>query len=316
MLEYDVVIVGGGPAGLCAGLYTARARLKTVILEKGIPGGQIVNTGMVDDYPGIEEIMGPELAKRMEDHAKKFGAEIRQEEVLEVYCEGEDRITKTDEEEYRAKAVILSAGGNPKYLEIPGEKKFWGKGVSYCAICDGPFFKDEAIAVVGGGDAAVEEGTYLAKFGKKIYIIHRRDQLRAQKIIQERARNEPKVEFVWDTVVEEICGDDGAEHLRLKNVKTGETSQLEASGVFIFIGFEPNSGLVREPLDQDENGYFITDAHMRTKIPGIYAVGDVRTQLARQLTTAVGDATTAAVAVEKYIEALRDAKAAQQAPSA
>ena len=311
MEVFDVVVIGGGPAGLCAGLYAGRAKLKTVVLEKGVPGGQIVNTGDVEDYPGFEHIMGPELAQKMEEHCKKFGAEIRMEEVLEVYCDGEDRVTRTDENEYRSKVVILSAGGSPNYLEIPGEKDYWGKGVSYCAICDGAFFQDEVIAVIGGGDAAVEEGLFLTKYGSKVPIIHRRDQLRATKIIQERAFNSEKIEFIWDTVVEEIVGDDKeVKHLTLKNVKTGETDRLDVGGVFIFIGFTPNSGLVREPLDKDENGYYVTDETMQTNIPGIYAVGDVRTQVARQLTTAVGDATTAAVAAEKYIESLHDKEAA------
>lgn len=309
MENFDIVVVGGGPAGLCAGLYSGRAKLKTVVLEKGIPGGQIVNTGDVEDYPGFEHIMGPELAQKMEDHCKKFGAEIRMEEVEEVYCEGEDRITRTSENEYRSKVVILSAGGSPVYLEIPGEKKYWGKGVSYCAICDGAFFQDQVIAVVGGGDAAVEEGLFLTKYGSKVLIVHRRDRLRAQKIIQERAFKEEKIEFIWDTVAEEIVGDDKeVKSIRLKNVKTGESSELELGGVFVFIGFTPNSGLVRDHLEKDENGYYLTDETMMTNISGIFAIGDVRTQVARQLTTAVGDATTAAVAAEKYIESLHDAK--------
>ena len=305
----DIVVVGGGPAGPCAGLYSGRAKLKTVVLEKGIPGGQIVNTGDVEDYPGFEHIMGPELAQKMEDHCKKFGAEIRMEEVEEVYCDGEDRVTRTNENEYRSKVVILSAGGSPVYLEIPGEKEYWGKGVSYCAICDGAFFQDQVIAVVGGGDAAVEEGLFLTKYGSKVLIVHRRDRLRAQKIIQERAFKEEKIEFIWDTVAEEIVGDDKeVKSIRLKNVKTGESSELELGGVFVFIGFTPNSGLVRDHLEKDENGYYLTDETMMTNISGIFAIGDVRTQVARQLTTAVGDATTAAVAAEKYIESLHDAK--------
>jgi thioredoxin reductase (NADPH) len=207
----------------------------------------------------------------------------------------------------------LSAGGSPNYLEIPGEKEYWGKGVSYCAICDGAFFQDQVIAVVGGGDAAVEEGLFLTKYGSKVLLVHRRDQLRAQKIIQERAFKEEKMDFIWDSVAEEIIGDGNeVKHIQLKNVKTGETSQVDVGGVFVFIGFTPNSGLVREPLDKDENGYYFTDSSMQTNIKGIYAVGDVRTQVARQLTTAVGDATTAAVAAEKYIESLHDPKVAEQ----
>ena len=301
--NYDIIVVGGGPGGLTAGMYGARANRKTILIEKYMPGGQIANTHEVEDYPGFELISGAELAMKMTEHAKKFGLEVISDEVLEVYVDGKDRVVKCASGDiYRGKAVILSPGGAPNLLNIPGEKEFSGKGVSYCAICDGAFFKDEVIAVAGGGDAAVEEGMFLTKFGKKVILIHRRDQLRAQKVIQDRAFRNPKMEFIWDSVVEKINGEGKVKSLTLKNLKTGEISELEVGALFIFIGFVPNSNLTREELKKDENGYIITNERMETSIPGIYACGDVRAQLVRQITNAVGDATTAAVAAEKYIE--------------
>jgi thioredoxin reductase (NADPH) len=301
---YDVVIVGGGPGGLCAGMYSARARRKTVCLEKFLPGGQIAMTGEVEDYPGFEHISGAELGMKLTDHAKKFGLEIEMEEVLEVYCDGEDRVARcASGNTYRGKAVILSTGGSPVKLNIPGEVAYAGKGVSYCAICDGAFFRDKVIAVVGGGDAAVEEGAFLTKFGTKVHVIHRREQLRAQKIIQQRAFDNPKMNFIFDTVVESINGNDRVvTDLTLKNVKTGVVSKLDVGAIFVYVGFHPNSGIVREGLKRDPNGYIITDEKMETSIPGIFCCGDVRAQLVRQVTNAVGDGTTAAVAAEKYIE--------------
>jgi thioredoxin reductase (NADPH) len=305
---YDVVIVGGGPGGLCAGMYSARARRKTVCLEKFLPGGQIAMTGEVEDYPGFEHISGAELGMKLTDHAKKFGLEIEMEEVLEVYCDGEDRVARcASGNTYRGKAVILSTGGSPVKLNIPGEVAYAGKGVSYCAICDGAFFRDKVIAVVGGGDAAVEEGAFLTKFGTKVHVIHRREQLRAQKIIQQRAFDNPKMNFIFDTVVESINGNDRVvTDLTLKNVKTGVVSKLDVGAIFVYVGFHPNSGIVREGLKRDPNGYIITDEKMETSIPGIFCCGDVRAQLVRQVTNAVGDGTTAAVAAEKYIEHLED----------
>ena len=303
--EYDIVIVGGGPGGLTAGLYGARANRRTVLIEKYMPGGQIANTHEVDDYPGFDLISGAELAMKMTDHAKKFGVEVVSDEVTEIYSDGDDRIvTCASGDTYRGKAVILSTGGSPYYMNVPGEEEFNGKGVSYCAICDGAFFKDEIIAVVGGGDAAVEEGIFLTKFGKKVIIIHRRDELRAQKINQERAFKNPKMEFIWDTVVESVNGDEKVNSLTLKNVKTGEKSELEVGAIFVFIGFKPNSGLTREEMKKDAGGYILTNERMETSISGVFACGDVRSQLVRQITNAVGDATTAAVAAEKYIEEL------------
>lgn len=309
--HYDIVIVGAGPGGLCAGLYAARARRKVVCLEKYLPGGQIAITGEVEDYLGFESIQGAELGMKFRDHAVKFGLEIEMEEVEEVYTDGEDRVARCASGNiYRAKAVILATGGSPVYLGVPGEKDYSGRGVSYCAICDGAFFKNQVIAVVGGGDAAVEEGAFLTKFASKVIIIHRRDQLRAQKIIQQRAFENPKVEFVWDTVVEEIHGNEKqVTHLTVRNIKTNEKSEIQCGAVFPYIGFHPNANYVREKLNVDDQGYIITDYKMQTNIPGVFAVGDVRQQFVRQVTNAVGDGTVAAVAAEKYIEELEDAHA-------
>lgn len=306
--DYEVIVVGGGPGGLCAGMYSARARRKTVCLEKFLPGGQIALTGEVEDYLGFEHISGAELGQKFTDHAKKFGLEVEMEEVVEVYTDGDHRIAKCASGDlYRAKAIILSTGGSPVKLGIPGEQEYGGRGVSYCAICDGAFFRDKVIAVVGGGDAAVEEGAYLTKYGSKVYIIHRRDELRAQKIIQQRAFANPKIEFIFDTTVETVNGDGGViKNLSLKNLKTGAKSTLDVGALFIYVGFRPNSNLVREQLKKDEGGYIVTNDRMETSVPGIFACGDVRSQLVRQVTNAVGDGTTAAVAAEKYIEALED----------
>jgi thioredoxin reductase (NADPH) len=305
--KYDIVIVGGGPGGLTAGLYAARANRKVVLLERYMPGGQIANTAEVEDYPGFEHISGSELAMKMSDHAKKFGLEIISDEVTEIYTEGKERIVVTGSGDiYRAKAIIISTGGSPNHLNVPGERELAGRGVSYCAICDGAFFKGQVIAVVGGGDAAVEEGMFLTKFGSKVYLIHRRSELRAQKIIQERAFNNPKLEIVWDSVVESINGDTRVRSLSLRNVKTGQQSNLDVGAIFIFVGFVPNSGLIKEPLSRDKGGYIITNDRMETSIKGIFACGDVRSQLVRQITNAVGDGTTAAVAAEKYIGELAD----------
>jgi thioredoxin reductase (NADPH) len=302
--EFDIIIVGGGPGGLTAGLYGSRASLKTVVVEKYLPGGQIANTEAVEDYPGFEHISGAELAMKMAEHAKKFGLEIMSDEVIEVRSEGDYRKVAVGAggDVYVGKAIVFCTGGSPVLLNVPGEKEFTGKGVSYCAICDGAFFKDQVIAVVGGGDAAVEEAVFLTKFGSKVIIIHRRDKLRAQKVIQERAFRNPKVEFVWDTVVERINGDSKIRYLSLKNVKTGEKSELGIGAVFVFIGFRPNTHILPYGIEMSERGYLITNHKMETSIPGIYACGDVREQLVRQITNAVGDGTTAAMAAVYRIE--------------
>jgi len=306
---YDVIIVGAGPAGLCAAMYAGRGMLKTLVIERGMPGGELLNTDLIEDYIGFESIKGPELAQLMADHAKKFGAEFVMDTVDSIVkrADGSFEITTQLERHYRAPAVIITAGGTPRKLGVPGEKEFAGRGVSYCAVCDGAFFKGEVLAVVGGGDAAVEEADYLTRYASKVHIIHRRDELRASPIIQKRALANPKIEVIWNTVVEEVQGDaKGVNRLLLKDSGTGEQSTLSVGGVFVFIGFTPNSGLIKGHFDHDSSGYIITDSHMMTSIPGLFAAGDLRVQLVRQITTAVGDATTAAMAVEKYLVEYRD----------
>jgi thioredoxin reductase (NADPH) len=306
---YDVIIVGGGPAGLCAAMYAGRGMLKALTIERGAPGGELLNTDLIEDYIGFESVKGWELAQKFTDHAKKFGAQLVTDTVLSIR-KGDDgwfEVHTARDHRYRAPAVIITAGGTPVKLGVPGEKEYAGKGVSYCAVCDGAFFKGEVLAVVGGGDAAVEEADYLTRYASKVYIVHRRDTLRASKILQERAFANPKIEMVWNKKVTEIAGNGkGTNHLALADTVTGTRSELEVGGVFIFVGFKPNSGLVEGHVRHDEAGYFITDDRMMTSIPGLFAAGDVRSQLTRQITTAVGDATTAAIAVEKYLAALRE----------
>lgn len=306
--NYDIVIVGGGPGGITAGLYGSRANLKTVMIEKYMPGGQIANTEEVEDYPGFEHISGAELAMKMTDHAKKFGLEVLSDEVTEIRNEGDYRKVAVGAggDTYVGKAMVVCTGGSPVFLDVPGEKELTGRGVSYCAICDGAFFKDQVMAVVGGGDTAVEEAIFLTKFASKVIIIHRRDELRAQKIIQERAFNNDKIEFIWDSVVEKINGEAKIESLSLKNVKTGESSTLDVGACFVFIGFHPNTNILPDGIKKNDQGYVITDFKMETTIPGIYVCGDIREQLVRQITNAVGDGTTAAMAAVYRIEEMEE----------
>jgi thioredoxin reductase (NADPH) len=305
--DYDVIIVGGGPAGLAAALYTARMDLKTVVLDRGPLGGQLLNTELVEDYPGFESILGTDLATKMGEHARKFGVEVRDfEPVKEIDIDGSTKVVRLESgDELRAPALIMAAGGLPRYLEVPGEKELWGRGVSYCAVCDGAFFKGQELAVIGGGDAAIEEGEFLTRYASKVYIIHRRSELRAQPILADRARANPKIEFIFDAKVKEIVGENKVHLVRYQ--KHGETKELEVGGVFIFIGFVPNSALLKVHVDHDDAGYILTDRNMQTSVEGIWAVGDVRSQLTKQISTAVGDGTTAAVAASIYITALKDA---------
>jgi thioredoxin reductase (NADPH) len=302
--QHDLVIVGAGPAGLCAALYAGRGMLDAIVLERGVPGGELLNTEWIDDYIGFEHILGRDLAAKMADHATKFGAEIRQEnvETISRRKDGIFEVATTGGTTFEAPAVILTAGGTPTKLEVPGELEYAGRGVSYCAVCDGAFFKGEILAVIGGGDAAVEEADFLTRYASKVYLVHRRDQFRASKILQERLFANPKIEVIWNKKVTEFKGDPkGLQSVELEDTVTGAPSSLAATGSFFFIGFRPNTGLVTEHFAHDPAGYMITDDRMMTSIPGLYAAGDVRAQLTRQITTAVGDATTAAIAVEKYL---------------
>jgi len=313
--EYEVVIIGAGPAGMCAGLYTGRSMLKSVVLERGFPGGELLNTEVIEDYIGFEHILGHELATKFQVHAEKFGAEIRTSTPVDSVTKRADGLFETKVENgdlFVSPAVIVTAGGTPIKLEVPGEIEYAGKGVSYCAICDGAFYRGHTIMVVGGGDAALEEADFLTRYAEKVYLVHRRDTFRASKIVQQRALANPKIQLIADTVVDEIVGKDGLmTHARIRNVKSGAASDLVATGIFIFVGFKPNTGIIQGHIEHDAGGYIVTDANMMTSLPGLFAAGDVRAQLTRQVTTAVGDATTAAIAVEKYLTAR---KSGQPAP--
>jgi len=308
--EFEVVIVGAGPSGMCAGLYAGRSMLKSVVLERGFPGGELLNTEVIEDYIGFEHVLGHELASKFQAHAEKFGAEIRTSTPVESVTKRDDGIFETVVESgdiYRSPTVIVTAGGTPVKLDVPGEIEYAGKGVSYCAICDGAFYKGHTIMVVGGGDAACEEADFLTRYAEKVYLVHRRDSFRASKIVQQRVFANPKIEVIWDTVVDAIVGKDGLmTHATIRHAKTGAASDLIATGIFIFVGFKPNTGILRGHIEHDASGYLITDANMQTSVPGLFAAGDVRAQLTRQVTTAVGDATTAAIGVEKYLTARKN----------
>lgn len=302
---YDIIIIGGGPAGLTAGLYTSRARLKSLLIEKGFPGGQVMTTEWIENYPGFEDgVSGAELAQKMEKQATKFGLEIMQGSVTSVSMKGKTKkVQLEDGTEYEGKSIILATGSNPKPLEIKGEDEFRGRGVSYCATCDAAFFKGSDLAVIGGGDSAVEEGIFLTKFAKTVYIVHRRDQLRATKVVQERAFENPKIKMVWDSVPEEIVGDaTGVTSIKIKNVKTGEVSDLKVHGVFIYIGYTPNTEPVKDLITINESNYAVADENMAATQNGIFVAGDVRAKPLKQIATAVGDGATAAISAEKYIE--------------
>ncbi len=304
MTDYDLVIIGAGPAGLTAGLYAARARMKVLLLEKAVPGGQIIVTDWIENYPGFPEgISGYDLAEKMTQQAKDLGLEMETAEVHSLNLTAEIKEIVLKERTVKTKAIIIASGASPRKLGI-GEDKFMGKGISFCATCDAPFFRDKTVVALGGGDTAVQEAIFLTKFAKKVYLVHRRDELRATKILQERAFANDKIEFVWDTVATGVDGFFGIEGVNVKNVKTNEESTIKADGCFIWVGILPNTEFVKGTVDTDEGGFIIADAKMQTNIPGVFAVGDVRDTPLRQVSTAVGDGAIAAVCAEHYIENL------------
>ncbi len=302
MEKYDVAIIGAGPAGLSAAIYAARGGLKTIVFEKGLIGGQIVVTADVENYPGFEETLsGFEIMEKMRLQTLKFNAVIREESVKGIAFEGLCKVIETDENQYRVKSIIIATGAHPRKLNVPGEEKFTGRGVSYCATCDGALYRNKIVAVNGGGDSAVEEALFLTRFAEKVYIIHRRDSLRAVHAIQERAFKNPKIEFIWDTVVQEVNGDKQVESLTLFNKKNNEVTQLPVHGLFIYVGIIPNNDLFESRITLDTQGFIITNDDMETNIPGVYAAGDIRKKLLRQVVTATADGAIAAFAAEKWI---------------
>jgi len=301
---YDVIIIGGGPAGLTAGIYASRARLKTLLIEKAGCGGQIAITDKLENFPGFEEgINGFEFTSKVEQQARNFGTEIIYGEVLSLEAESSVKKVILSDHTYAAKTIIIASGSSFKKLGIHGEHEFVGKGVSYCATCDGPFFKNKTVGVIGGGNSAVQEALFLTKFANKIYLIHRRDTLRAVQLLQEKVFAEKKIEVVFDTNVEEISGGQMIESLKVKNVKTGKTGSIAVEGVFIFIGWNPNTSFLSEnKIALDENGYIITDEKMQTSLEGVFACGDVRKKMLRQVVTAVSEGATAAISAQHCIE--------------
>ena len=303
MDDHHVIIIGGGPAGLTAGLYASRAHLKTILLEAMIPSGLAYMAERVENYPGFPDgISGRELIERFVQQATKFGLEIQQfTKVVKVELKGEQKLVTAGEKKFSASALIIASGAQWNILGVPGEGEYTGKGISYCATCDGAFFKDQEVAVVGGGDTAIEDALYLARIARKVFLVHRRDQLRAQKILQNKAQEEQKIEFVWNTIVKEIRGKDQVKTVVLENVKDAKQRELAVSGVFIAVGQRPNTDFVRGVIELDDKDYIITDHDCATSVPGIYAAGDVRQKGLRQISTAVGDGALAVAAVEKYI---------------
>lgn len=305
-IEADVVVIGAGPGGLTAALYASRANLKTILLEKGAPGGELINTADVENYPGYSLIGGPELATNMYEGAMRFGAEHVYGDVTHIEIHGNERHIHTSDKVYVASAVVIATGAYNRKLAVEGEERLAGQGVSYCAVCDGFFFRNKSLVVVGGGDSAVEEGTYLTNFADKVTIVHRRDELRAQKILQDRAFANEKVDFIWDTVVEEVKGENAVNAVQLRNIKTNEVTDFAADGVFVYVGIVPNSAVVADLGVTDEEGWIVTNEKMETSVPGIYAVGDVRKTVLRQIATAVGDGSIAGHMAYQYIESLKD----------
>jgi thioredoxin reductase (NADPH) len=301
--EYDVVIIGGGPAGLTAGLYAARDRLSSLLIERGLIGGMITEAELVDNYPGFPQgISGIELTKLMHEQATKYGLKTIYTEVINLKIEKEKKMVKTSQGDFFTRAVIIASGSEREKLGVPGEKEFTGKGVSYCATCDAPFFSQRPVAVVGGGNAAIYEALHLAKFASKVSLIHRRDRLRATAIVQEKAFAEPKIEFLWNTVAQEIEGKEFVERIRLRQVTNNKQSTLEVAGIFIAIGLKPNTSYFKDVLPLDETGHIIVDQRMETRISGIFAAGDIRSGSIRQIVSAAGDGATAAFYAKRFIE--------------
>jgi len=304
---YDVIIIGGGPAGLTAGIYLSRARMDTLLIEKALPGGQAILTEIIENYPGFPHgIAGPELMQKMEEQAVRFGLKIEYGEVEEVKIkEDKVKIVRINNQEYKTLTIILASGAEASKLEVPGEEELRGRGVSYCATCDAPFFKHQKIVVAGGGDTAIEEALYLTKFVWEVTIIHRRDRLRATKILQERVFANKKINFAWDSVVTRVLGNEKIEGVLIQNKKTGEEKEIPCQGVFVFVGNIPNSNFLKKLVKLGEKGYILTDDNMMTSQEGIYACGDVRKKILRQVVTACGEGATASFAAQKYIEEIK-----------
>lgn len=304
---YDVIIVGAGPAGMTAAVYSSRANLSTLMIERGVPGGQMANTEEVENYPGYDHILGPELSTKMFEHAKKFGAEYAYGDIKDVIDGKEYKTVVAGSKEFKARTVIISTGAEYRKLGVPGESELTGRGVSYCAVCDGAFFKDKELVVVGGGDSAVEEGVFLTRFASKVTVIHRRDELRAQKILQQRAFDNDKIEFIWSHTVKQFNEKDGKlGSVTLVSTKTGEEKEFETDGAFIYIGMDPLSKPFAHLGITNEEGYIVTNDEMETSVPGIFAAGDIREKTLRQIVTATGDGSIAAQSAQAYIENLME----------
>ncbi len=305
--DYDIIIIGAGPAGLAAGLYAARARRRTLLIERSITGGQIALTSTVENYPGIPEINGFDLGEAMRGQAEAYGMETLFASVTAIESAGDRQVVRTDAGEYLARALILTGGADPNRLGVPGEERLTGRGVSYCGTCDGPLFRDREVAVIGGGDAAIDEALFISRFASKVDVIHRRDRLRAGPLLQERALAEPKIAYTWNTVVTSIEGEHEVESVRLKDVVSGEDRNLQVAAVFIFIGQTPNTGYLEGLVDLDAGGHVTVNEWMESSAPGIFAAGDIRSNSARQVVSAAGDGATAAIRADHYISSvLRD----------
>ncbi|WP_100398821.1 thioredoxin-disulfide reductase [Bacillus sp. FJAT-44742] len=303
---YDVIIAGAGPAGMTAAVYTSRAKMETLMIEKGLPGGQMTKTEDIENYPGYEAILGPDLSNKMYEHSIKFGAEYVQGNIQEIRDGYPMKTVVVDNQEYKAKSVIIGTGAKHRSLGVPGEEELSGFGVSYCAVCDGAFFADQELVVVGGGDSAVEEAIFLTRFATKVTIIHRRGELRAQKIIQKRAFENDKIHFIWNHTVEEIVGDGMVSGVRIKDKLTGEVSEFPCAGAFIYIGMDPLTDCVKNLGITNENGYIEVDEDMKTKVKGVFSAGDVNEKMLRQIITATGDGSIAALSAQQYVENLEE----------